>query len=67
MSETFSAVEGMFEANWPGFSKYPTGLGLSIRFKNRSFARIDPWKGGVTMQSSSAAPKHCAWTSSGSP
>ena len=49
MSETFSAVEGMFEANWPGFSKYPTGLGLSIRFKNRSFARIDPWKGGVTI------------------
>ena len=49
MSETFSAVDGMFEANWPGFSKYPTGLGLSIRFKNRSFARIDPWKGGVTI------------------
>ena len=49
MSEAFSAVEGMFEANWPGFSKYPTGLGLSIRFKNRSFARIDPWKGGVTI------------------
>ena len=49
MSETFSAVERMFETNWPGFRKYPTSLGLSIRFKNRSFARIDPWKGGVTI------------------
>ena len=49
ISETFSAVERMFETNWPGFSKYPTSLGLSIRFRNRSFARIDPWKGGVTI------------------
>ncbi len=49
MSETFSAVERMFETNWPGFSTNPTSLGLSIRFKNRSFARIDPWKGHVTI------------------
>ena len=49
MSETFSAVEHMFETNWPGFRKYATNLGLSIRLMRRAYARIDPWKGGVTI------------------
>ncbi len=49
MSETFSAVERMFETNWPGVRKHPTNLGLSIRLMRRAYARIDPWKGGVTL------------------
>ena len=50
MSGTFSAVERMFETNWPGSRKYPTTKwGLSIRLMRRAYARIDPWKGGVTL------------------
>lgn len=50
MSETFSAMERMFETNWPGLRKYPTTKwGLSIRLMRRAYARIDPWKGGVTL------------------
>ncbi len=47
VSETFSAVQGMFEASWPQFTTNPTGLGLSIRFRRRTYARIDPTKGSV--------------------
>ncbi len=49
MSKTFSAVEEMFEANWPGLSKSPTSIGLSIRLQRNRYARTDPWKGGVTI------------------
>ena len=38
MSETFSAVEGMFEANWPRFSTYAGAWGLSIKFQT-AYAR----------------------------
>ena len=40
MSETFSAVEGMFEANWPRFSTNPGVWGLSITFQRKTYARI---------------------------
>jgi len=49
MSETFSEVSAMFEANWPGLSRFPTKYGLSIRLRGRTYARIDPWKGHVTI------------------
>ncbi len=49
ISETFSAVEDMFETNWPRFSRYPTKYGLSIGLRRRPYARIDPWKGHVTI------------------
>ena len=41
MSETFSAVERMFEANWSQFSTNPGVWGLSIGFQRRVYARID--------------------------
>ncbi len=49
MSETFSAVEGMFEANWPRFSTNPGVWGLSIRFQSRTYARIDLSEGSVNI------------------
>ena len=49
ISETFSEVKDMFETNWPGLSKFPTKYGLSIRLRGRTYARIDPWKGHVTI------------------
>ena len=59
MSETFSAVERMFETNWPGLSKYATTIGLGIRIQRFSYARIDPWKGGVTVVFFSRAKALC--------
>ena len=47
MSETFSAMEGMFEANWPRFSTYPGVWGLSVRYQRRTYARIELREGSV--------------------
>ena len=47
VSETFSAVEDMFEATWPRFSTYPLVWGLSIRFQGLRYARIDLAEGSV--------------------
>ena len=47
MSETFSDVEGMFEANWPRSSTYPRVWGLSITLQRHAYARIDFRKGSV--------------------
>ena len=50
MSETFSDVEGMFEANWPRFSTYAGVLGLSIKFQQRTYARIHLGDGSVNIE-----------------
>ena len=49
MSETFSGVESMFEANWPRFSTNPGVWGLSIRFQLRTYARIYLGEGSVNI------------------
>ena len=49
MSETFDAVKGMFEENWPGLSTKPTANGLSIKLRTWSYARIDVWRGSVVI------------------
>ena len=50
MSETFSAAEGMFEANWPRFSTYAGVWGLSIKFQQRTYARIHLGDGSVNIE-----------------
>ena len=41
MSDTFSAVERMFETNWLRFSTNPGVWGLSVKYQGLTYARID--------------------------
>ena len=59
MSETFGAAERMFEAKWPRFSTNPGVTGLSIRFQNRTYARIDLSEGSVNIVFSPRAKALC--------
>ena len=47
--ELFDAVRDMFRRNWPASSTGPRLYGLSVRLQRWAYARIDVWKGGVTI------------------
>ena len=49
VSELFGAVRDMFRLCWPGSNTNPGLYSLSIRLHRRAYARIDVWKGGVTI------------------
>ncbi len=46
VSELFGAVRDMFRATWPDSRMNPGAVGLRIRLRKRSYARIDLWKAG---------------------
>ena len=46
VSELFGAVRDTFRENWPVFSMRPGSLGLSIKFRRRSYARVGVGENG---------------------
>ena len=49
VSELVGYVEDMFRQNWPASSTDPGLYSFSIRLQRRAYARVDVWKGGVTI------------------